>query len=129
MSRPAICPDCGGWRDKRAIRCRECDYSHRKGKPAAPEDVMRRLLANTQKTDTCWLWLGFCEPKGYGKLKAWGEQLAHRLSYRLHVGPIPEGLTLDHLCCNKRCVNPDHLEPVTSGENTRRYHRMRSTAA
>lgn len=46
--------------------------------------------------------------------------LAHRWSYEFHVGPIPEGLDLDHLCRNRGCVNPDHLEPVTREENIRR---------
>lgn len=45
---------------------------------------------------------------------------AHRIAYELVVGPIPEGLTLDHLCRVRRCVNPEHLEPVTMGENLRR---------
>lgn len=47
--------------------------------------------------------------------------LAHRVAYEALVGRIPDGLTLDHLCENKRCVNPDHLEPVTRAENLRRH--------
>ena len=49
---------------------------------------------------------------------------AHRVAYALFVGPIPDGLTIDHLCRNKTCVNPAHLEPVTIGENVRRAHKQ-----
>lgn len=49
---------------------------------------------------------------------------AHRWAYEFLVGEIPEGLTLDHLCRNKACVMPDHLEPVTQAENHRRYRKL-----
>ena len=70
----------------------------------------------------CWLWLGSqLDERGYGKMKLNGKSiLAHRYSYELHKGPIPLNLTIDHLCHVKQCVNPDHLEAVTSGENLRR---------
>ena len=69
----------------------------------------------------CWLWTGSISEDGYGKFKmtqaAWA---AHRVSYELFVGPIPEGLQIDHLCRVRCCVNPKHLEPVTLQENFRR---------
>lgn len=69
----------------------------------------------------CWIWLMNRNPKGYGTV--WHEGrcwLAHRLSYTLTIGPIPEGKQLDHLCKRPWCVRPDHLEPVTNTENQRR---------
>lgn len=75
-----------------------------------------------QKTDTCWLWTGALNSYGYGTLSRWTDgkrrQLrAHRVAYELLVGPIPEGLVLDHLCRVKVCVNPAHLEAVTDRVN------------
>ena len=70
--------------------------------------------------DGCWLWTGATNSTGYpcfGVMQR--SQLAHRLSYEAHVGPIGDGLTIDHLCRTKRCVNPAHLE-VTRAENARR---------
>lgn len=70
----------------------------------------------------CWLFLGHVKRStGYGVLlrdRKW--KLAHRYVFELHRGPIPVGLTLDHLCRVRSCVNPAHLEPVTRGENQRR---------
>jgi hypothetical protein len=73
------------------------------------------------------MWPGAkCGP-GYGHLsrggKSAGNVLAHRVVYEALVGPIPEGLTLDHLCRVRACVNPDHLEPVTLAENFSRGNR------
>lgn len=70
---------------------------------------------------TCWIWTGAVQGKGYGSVghqkRIWS---SHKLAYTLLVGPVPEGLTLDHLCRNKLCCNPAHLEAVTNLENIRR---------
>lgn len=68
----------------------------------------------------CWEWQRYVRPDGYGKTRLHGEQLAHRAYYREYVGPIPEGLSLDHLCRVRHCVNPEHLEPVPHAVNVRR---------
>ena len=66
----------------------------------------------------CWLWQGYKNPKGYGIAGHNGKICrAHRVMYEELVGPIPEGLDIDHLCRVRHCVNPDHLEPVTRREN------------
>lgn len=68
----------------------------------------------------CWLWTGALA-SGYGVLGIDGRNVfAHRFAYELLIGPIPEGLTLDHLCRIRRCCNPSHLEIVTRGENVLR---------
>lgn len=69
----------------------------------------------------CWLWTGACINTGYGVLQHEGKVLlAHRISYELYHGGIPDGLDLDHKCRVTFCVNPSHLEPVTHQENCRR---------
>jgi len=74
------------------------------------------------RANGCWEWIGALQTNGYGSfgVGAGKSMLAHRWSYEHHVGPIPDGLTIDHLCRNRRCVNPKHIEPVTIAENTRR---------
>src|SRR5579875_211929 len=72
-------------------------------------------------TDSCWLWTGAVTSSGYGSVGHSGRaRSTHRLAYELLTGDIPSGLTIDHLCRNKLCCNPKHLEPVTIGENVRR---------
>ena len=68
----------------------------------------------------CWLWTAGQNGEGYGFTTALFRMLAHRFAYELLVGPIPEGLQLDHLCRVRNCVRPDHLEPVTNRVNVQR---------
>ena len=80
-----------------------------------------RFWPKVDRSGECWLWTARINYKGYGQFKVGNQQtFAHRFSYELLVGPIPEGLQIDHLCRVRNCVNPAHLEPVTPRENTRR---------
>lgn len=92
-------------------------------RPTVPAAV--RFWRHVKLNDNgCWIWTGATNRKGYGVHNAWDEGMrcvyAHRYAYLTFVGPIPVGLQLDHLCRTPACVNPAHLEPVTSAENTRR---------
>lgn len=82
-----------------------------------------RFWAKVDASGDCWVWLGTKNQYGYGRFTASTDQFtwgAHRWSYTTLVGPIPDGLVIDHLCKQPACVNPDHLEPVTQAENVRR---------
>lgn len=87
--------------------------------------IRERLLnlVEVQEPTGCWIWQGTLNSSGYARIFTGpGKKLslAHRVSYRIHKGEIPAGLTIDHLCRERTCVNPDHLEAVTSRVNTLR---------
>lgn len=80
-----------------------------------------RMRQKISHEDGCWPWIGRINNSGYSEVWYEGASCkAHRVIYALLIGPIPSGLQLDHLCRNRRCVNPEHLEPVTSRVNTLR---------
>lgn len=80
-----------------------------------------RFMAKVDQTGACWLWTGAKDRDGYGQFKVGGRRGqavgAHRWAYLHWIGPIEDGLKLDHLCRVPCCVNPVHLEPVTNREN------------
>lgn len=74
-----------------------------------------------ESDDGCWHWLAAKDPKGYGRFRV-GDRMeqAHRVSYELFVGAIPDGMIVDHRCFNPSCVNPDHLRVLSRSANTAR---------
>lgn len=86
----------------------------------SPEDRFWRHVFPAGALD-CWAWRGSCTRGGYGQFMLGRRSItAHRWAYEQMVGPIPEGLSLDHLCKNRACVNPYHLDPVTQRVNVLR---------
>ena len=116
-------------------RCPSCDRDIRANtytfhvQSHDPARIQRRFWSKVNRTNTgCWDWVGALS-HGYGHFGIEGIiYRAHRVTYEWMVGPIPDGLTIDHLCKNKACVNPAHLEPVTIRENTRRWAAEREVA-
>lgn len=134
MDTIVLCPKCGlprklavstykdSRRDKKGI-CVSCArkqnfllIKHPGVYPRKP--LMERFWAMVEKTDNCWLWKGSLSRDGYGLSSITGNTVrAHRLAFEWAKGVIPKGMTIDHLCRNRACVNPDHLEIVTNRDN------------
>lgn len=81
------------------------------------ELYLRNFLNKIEVAGDCWKWTGYIHRTGYARFM---KGYAHRWGYEQFTGPVPEGLQLDHLCRNRSCVNPLHMEPVTNRENTLR---------
>jgi hypothetical protein len=122
--------------------CEECGsgYMVEKGRVASSRFCSLKCKAGFRHriaidgATGCWNWTGTNRGEGqYGCMRRrhpdTGEVSAHRHVYALHKGEIPEGLFLDHLCKNRRCVNPDHLEPVTNQENVIRGDKVQAARA
>lgn len=84
-------------------------------------NIRDRFWEKVQKTESCWIWKGCLDKDGYGQFSVRFKCFrAHRFSFFLVRGGIDTGLVIDHLCKNKNCVNPSHMELVTIRENSRR---------
>lgn len=84
------------------------------------DDRLEFIVSRLELGD-CWVWTGARTVSGYGQVRVGSKQLyVHRVVYEMLVDEIPEGMTIDHLCREKACANPAHLEVVSRGENTRR---------
>jgi hypothetical protein len=96
-------------------------------------DELTRFTAKFEERDCgfdtpCWIWTSVTT-KGYGRFRAGRFHRAHKLAYEHWVGPVPDGLVLDHKCRQRACVNPPHLEPVTNAVNLVRAAQARRVAA
>lgn len=132
MSQDGLC-QCGCGRPTRIAPHNIRRLGHVKGQPvryirghnargkadASPERFWKSV--DRRGAEECWPWLGSKDTSGYGTIMWGGRRVGtHVLAYELVVGAVPEGLVIDHLCRNRACCNPAHLEPVTHRENVLR---------
>ena len=102
-------------------QCIDCMIGPGRHLPPGPRPIPWTRRYREDSETGCWIWTGARGKHGYGMIKFGGKSvMAHRHVYEQVVGPIPDGLIIDHLCNVKICVNPEHLEPVTQKTNTQR---------
>lgn len=115
--------DCQRPRKTRGLCATHYAYARRTGaiEMAKPLSDYDRFWSRVKEDGDCWVWTSHRTTDGYGCISLNGKNaLVHRISWQEFRGEIPEGLHLDHLCRNTACINPDHLEPVTTRVNTLR---------
>ena len=98
-----------------------------KRRPSNPPNAEKFWSLADKSKPPCWQWTGPSSPLGYGYFGRYG--VAHRVAYEIAVGPIPDGLEIDHLCRNRGCVNPEHLDAVTHRQNILRGETLASINA
>lgn len=123
MSGHGLCEECGSALRKKSQKrfcSRPCASAHRSRARFTPERFWERV--DRTNPEACWEWTGSRTAGGYGHLRRPGGKYdySHRVSYEMSVGPIPDGLVIDHLCRNRACCNPAHLEPVPHQTNVSR---------
>lgn len=110
-------------KDGRRGECKKCRNAYNLSKLtdnfiSKRRPPLERLMSRIEKVNGCWEWQGPVNHNGYGQMYAHKKKMTtHRFSYESFIGPVPDGLQIDHLCRNRKCCNPDHLEAVTQREN------------
>ena len=127
-TRPTTCTvdGCG-----RAVAARGwCDTHYRRWKrlgttelPSGETRVTARFWSHVDQSENCWNWTSYVTERGYGRFFDGRAIAAHRFAYELLIGPIPTDREIDHVCHNRKCVNPDHLRLVTRKQN--QEHRIK----
>ena len=121
------CDECGSVRtllsEPRSALCRPCSV-------LAPPLIVRFRASYVVNDNGCWIWTRLLNRYGYAEMKVDNRSRGgHRVAYELLIGPIPNGLQIDHLCRVRACVNPAHLEAVTAQVNTLRSTNFAATNA
>lgn len=111
-------PGCDAKHEARGYCHKHYEYWRVHGTVEKP-DESERFWQKVEKTDSCWNWIAYRNTHGYGSYSVDDVLVpAHRHSFQLLIGDIPDGMEIDHMCHNRACVNPDHLRPVTRKQNT-----------